>query len=276
LARTLLIEANQKELQVLGIGVGVAELVDLTGNVTSAQTLAWRDLPVQDSFSRLAPAVVESDVRAAGLAEAIFGAGQTFKHFVYVTVGTGISYCLVQEGKPYAGAHGNALVLASGPLTMNCTECGARVKVVLEEIASGPALAARYSQALNLANREAKANPGLQRPGQPVRGEEVLAEANTGHPLATHVVKTAGEALGVGAGWLVNVLDPEAVIVGGGLGLAGGLYWDSFVASTREHIWAEAARDLPILPAALGVEAGLIGAAATVIERRVNEESKRP
>jgi glucokinase len=206
----------------------------------------------------------------------MFGAGQTFKHFVYLTVGTGISYCLVQEGKPYAGAHGNALVLASGPLTMNCTECGARVKVVLEEIASGPALVARYSQALNLANREAKANPGLQRPGQPVRGEEVLAEANTGHPLATHVVKTAGEALGVGAGWLVNVLDPEAVIVGGGLGLAGGLYWDSFVASTREHIWAEAARDLPILPAALGVEAGLIGAAATVIERRVNEESKRP
>jgi glucokinase len=157
---------------------------------------------------------------------------------------------------------------------MNCTECGARVKVVLEEIASGPALVARYNQALNLANREAKANPGLQRPGQSVRGEEVLAEANTGHPLATQVVKTAGEALGVGAGWLVNVLDPESVIVGGGLGLAGGLYWDSFVASTREHIWAEAARDLPILPAALGVEAGLIGAAATVIRRRGNPKSK--
>jgi glucokinase len=60
------------------------------------------------------------------------------------------------------------------------------------------------------------------------------------------------------------VLDPEAIIVGGGLGLAGGLYWERFVASTREHIYADNARDLPILRAALGTDAGLIGAAASV------------
>jgi glucokinase len=61
------------------------------------------------------------------------------------------------------------------------------------------------------------------------------------------------------------VLDPEAVVVGGGLGLAGGLYWESFERSAREHIWADATRGLPIVPAQLGADAGLIGAAASVL-----------
>lgn len=260
LAQALLAEAKHMALELVGIGLGVAELVDPAGNITSAQTIPWANLPVQLTFSRLAPSVVESDVRTAALAEAMWGAGQPFKHFVYVTVGTGISCCLMQEGRPYAGARGNALVLASGALTISCTECGAKVKWVLEEIAAGPALVTRYHKARALAQAS---SVDLVK-----RGEEVLAAVNAGDPLAIEVVKTAGEALGVGVAWLVNVLDPEAVIVGGGLGLAGGLYWHSFVAATREHIWAERARDLPILAAALGVEAGLIGAAATAWRRQ--------
>jgi glucokinase len=59
----------------------------------------------------------------------------------------------------------------------------------------------------------------------------------------------------------VNVLDPEAVIVGGGLGSAGGRYWDSMLGAIREHIWADASRDLPVLAATLGPDAGMIGAA---------------
>jgi glucokinase len=69
-------------------------------------------------------------------------------------------------------------------------------------------------------------------------------------------------ALGSSIGWLVNVLDPEAVIVGGGLGTAGGQYWDMMVDSVREHVWSAASRDLPVLMAALGPDAGLIGAAS--------------
>src|SRR5438105_11976777 len=116
-------EAAARGLEIRGIGVGVAELVDLDGHVTSAQTIAWQGLPVQEEFARLAPSVVESDVRAAALAEALFGAGRPFKTCAYVTVGTGISYSLVQEGHPYAGARGNALVLASAPLSTTCTAC---------------------------------------------------------------------------------------------------------------------------------------------------------
>ncbi len=249
LAERLMAEAEAGGLSVRGIGVGVAELVDREGNVTSSQTIAWRDMPIRASFNRLAPAVVESDVRAAALAEAIWGAGRAFRHFAYVTVGTGISYSLVLDGRPYAGARGNALVLASGALTYTCPQCGVTSHIVPEEIASGPGLVAHYAQ---------------KRPGQATKGEDVIAAAAAGDPIAVEIVRMAGHVLGNCVGWLVNVLDPEAVVVGGGLGLAGGLYWDSFVAAARQHIWADTSRDLPILPAELGVEAGLIGAAAAV------------
>jgi glucokinase len=241
LAEALREDARRLSVDIRGIGVAVPELVDLAGTITSGHAIAWRGAPVQERFQRLGPGVVESDVRAHALAEARYGAGRPFQLFAFVTVGTGISCCLVQDGKPYAGARGNALILASSPLTTTCTACGATLRPVLEEFASGPALAARWGAA---------------------RSEDVLAAAAVGDRAATEVVESAGAALGVSVGWLVNVLDPEVIIVGGGLGLAGGRYWDSFVTSTREHIWADTSRDLPILMAALGPEAGLIGAAA--------------
>jgi glucokinase len=263
LAQCLLETARTSQLTVMGIGVGVPELVDLDGNVTSTNSIAWTDLPVQAAFARLAPAVVESDVRALALAEALYGAGQPFRIFTYVTIGTGISYSLVQDRRPYTGARCNALTLASSPPTMTCNHCGVELAPVLEEIASGPGLVSRYNEAL----RDA---PG-ERLDQVSRGEEVMAAVEAGDGLAIDVVKSSAGLLGVSVGWLVNVLDPEAVIVGGGLGMAGGLYWDHFVASSRAHIWSETNKDLPILPAGLGVDAGFIGAAATILRRQADE-----
>jgi glucokinase len=226
--------------------LGVAELVDLAGNVTTRHTIGWAGLPVQATLARLAPARVDADVRAAARAEAVFGAGRDYPNCLYLTIGTGISCCLVQGGVPFAGARGNALVLTTGPWTTACPKCGEVSEIVVEEIASGPALARRYNALA---------------PAKAQRAEEVLAAQAGGDPAAEQVVAAAGEALGNSLALAVNLLDPAAVIVGGGLGLAGGLYWERLVASTRRHIWAEATRQLPIIPAALGPDAGLIGAA---------------
>jgi glucokinase len=252
LASSLLEEARATGWNVVAIGIGVAELVDLSGNVTSAQTIPWRGLRVQERFSTLAPAVVEADSRAAACCEARFGAGHRYRIFLYVTVGTGIGASLVLEGVPYPGARGSSGTLASSPLTARCTECGAVLRPVLEQIASGPALVTRYNQLAN---------------ARVVKAEEVVAAAAAGDSLAIQVIETASEALGATVGLMVNMLDPEAIVVGGGLGTAGGLFWENFVVSTRQHIWSDTHRDLPIVTAAYGSDAGFVGAAAMALQR---------
>src|SRR5262249_30511819 len=183
-----------------GVGIGVPELVDPQGRITSAQTIDWRGVPLSARLARIGPVRVEADVRAAALAEARFGAGRPYRLFAYVSVGTGISSTLVQDGRPYTGAQGNALVLASGPVTTIGPHCEASISTVLEEIASGPALVRRYNQ---------------RRAGRAAHGEDVLDAARHGDRDAVHIVQQAGEALGSSVGFLVNVLDPEAVVVGG-------------------------------------------------------------
>ena len=252
LATALQTEASALGVSVFGIGIGVAELVDRQGRITSAHTIPWRGVAVGQQLAQIAPTVIESDVRAHALAEARYGAGRTLGQFVFVTVGTGISSCLVLDGRPHAGAHGNALVLASSPLTTTCSVCNSTMQPILEDYASGPALVVRYNQLAHTYLR---------------RAEAVLAAVDAGDQLAEQIVRSAGAALGVSIGWLVNVLDPEGVIIGGGLGLAGGLYWDSMVDTARAHIWADTSRDLPIIHAALGADAGVIGAACYALDR---------
>jgi glucokinase len=236
---------------IAAVGIGVPELVDPRGRIASAQTLDWHDLPVVERLGQIAPATVEADVRAAALAEARLGAGRPFADFAYISIGTGVSSTLVIAGRPYAGARGGALVLATGPLTAPCPRCGELISFVLEDYASGRALAARFAAAR----------------GEPVAGAEgVLAAAAAGDATARAIVQSAAETLGGAIGWLVNVADPAAVVVGGGLGSAAGLYWDRLIDAVRRHIWSDAARSLPLLQAQLGSDAGWIGAALAAVE----------
>jgi glucokinase len=181
-------------------------------------TVDWLGLDLAAAFGG-ARVTVESDVRAAALAEARFGAGAGFASFVYLVVGTGISHCLVVDGRPYPGARGNAIVVGAPPV---------------ERVGAGPALARRA---------------GVE------RAEEALAD-----PCHAAVVESAAEELGAALAALVNALDPEAVVVGGGLGLES-RYRALFVASARAAIDHEATLELPIVPAALGARSGIVGAA---------------
>ena len=250
--------ARESEIEVAGIGAGVAELVDCDGNVTSSCTIKWSGVPVREKLSEVMPAEVESDVRTAALAEAIFGAGRGHNLFAYITVGTGISYCLMQEGRPFKGANGNAITLSSSPLSTVCTHCEAKLRPVLEEFASGPAIAKRFAQV---------------RKSSISAAEEVFRAASDGDRDATEILISAGQALGVSAAFLVNVLDPELMVVGGGVGMAGGLYWDAFLQSCREHIFADNSRNLPIVTAKLGTDAGLVGAGAIVFTQKHRTEA---
>src|SRR5262249_37168214 len=125
--------------------------------------------------------------RAAARAESLFGAGVGMGIFLYVTVGTGISSCLVMDGRPFTGCRGAAGTMASGPWTVECDQCGAVARYTLEQIASGPALVARY-------NREVK--------GSLIRAEQVITAAGHSDPDALRIIQSAAQLLGMGVGWL--------------------------------------------------------------------------
>ncbi|MGH2618116.1 MAG: ROK family protein [Thermomicrobiales bacterium] len=241
-ARKLLREDRWPSL----LGVGLPELIDQEGRIRSSHLLEWSATDPAQQLRAVAPPFFESDVRAAALAESHFGAGRSFRLFIYVSIGTGISSAVVLDGTPLAGAHGGALVLSSGPVSVPCEACGGWSAFVLEDYASGPALARRYATATGRAVANAEA---------------VITAAEGGDAIALDIVDSAAKALGSAIGWLVNVVDPEAVVIGGGLGLASGRFQERLHAALRDHVWNPAARDLPLIPAALGANAGIIGAA---------------
>lgn len=229
----------------LNVGIAVPELVSLKGQIQSAYQFDWHELDVRSAFAGR-EVTIASDVRAAARAEARFGAGAGASSMLYVSVGTGISSTFVLNGAPWPGARGHALVLSSGDLATIDSGTGSVVRSVLEEWAAGPALVHRYQQASG-------------RTG--VTTMEVLEFASHGDPVAAPMVEQAAEALGSAIGQAVNILDPEMVVIGGGLGLAGGAWWQRIVSSARRSIWSEQTRDLPIVTAQLGPDAGMVGAA---------------
>jgi glucokinase len=230
------------------VGIGVAELVNPQGEILSDATIRWKGLQVQQLVrdQLQLPTTIDADVRAAARAEAFLGAGRQRASFLYVTVGTGISASMVWNGKPLLAARGLTGTFASSRGLIP-SDAGTLVGgPPLEQFAAGPALAARYAE---------------QRPGFVGRAEDVCTRAEAGDEVACDILMSSGRALGAAIGQLVNVLDPEAVIVGGGLGLASGRYWDAMERSLRTYVWSDYHRDIALLKAELGPDAGWIGAA---------------
>jgi glucokinase len=223
------------------VGISVPELVDLDGLVVTEVVVPGLAGDLK-RWAEIGIVHVESDVRAAAHAEARAGAGTGFPSFAYMSIGTGISSAFVRDGAAWPGAHGAAILLGSGPFGPKLRPDGRPYP--LEDLASGPAMVAAYRE---LGGRAASAREVLDRYDD--------------DPIAARVVEDAASSAGQGVALLVNVLDPHAMIIGGGLGCVEGPYWRILETSARDHIWAEAARHVPLLRSGLGPDAAAIGAA---------------
>jgi glucokinase len=246
--------AQSSSRTISAIGIGLCEIVRRDGTVGSNATFHWSESEIRKRLSSIAPVVLEADVRAAARAEALFGAGRGVDCFLYVSVGTGISCSLVIGGEPFSGAYGATGTMASGPLP---SLDSSTPPVSLEEIASGPALQRRFNA----------------RGGQAQDAREVLAAAEQGNRDAFEIVQVGASMLGGTIGWLINVLDPRAVILGGGLGLCEGMYRQILTDAVRRHTWWQGHREVPISSAQTGPLAGLIGAGLVAMEAAIKERS---
>lgn len=241
LARGLKEEAGHLGLPVQTLGLGVAELVDRKGRVFSDHRIRWKGLDLAQAFADVLPTVVSADVRAAALAEARFGTARGLTDFYFVTIGTGVAGVLVIGGVPYAGSRGAALVIANSRQRHRCPDCGQVHRFMVEDVASGPGLAAAYGVAT---------------------AEQVLQAARHGDARALSVIDNATAALGQVLATLADSLDPQVMVIGGGLGCAPGPYFDALARAVRSGLWDGVENPLTLTQAAMGPDAGLIGAAA--------------
>lgn len=249
---------------VAGIGVGIAGLVDRAGRLRAGAHLPGMvDLPLADELATRTglPVHVDNDATCATWAEICRGAARGARDAVLVTLGTGIGGGVVAGGtlqrgaNGFAGEPGHMVVDPNGPLC----PCGKRG--CWERYASGSGLgrmgreaaeAGRSQRLVELAGGDAEA----------VRGEHVTLAASEGDAGALEVLRDFGWWAGLGIANLVDLLDPEIVVVGGGLVAAGSVLLDP-VRSAFEHLVlaADHRPRVPVVAAGLGEEAGAIGAA---------------
>jgi glucokinase len=235
--------------EVIAVGVGVAGLVSRDGDmVRSASYLPLRDEPVRDEVAAALglPVVVDNDANAGGWAESRFGAAAGHADAVFVAVGTGIGGAIVIGDALRRGAHGIAGEIGHLIVERDGRPCPCGSRGCWEQYASG--------RALMRAARDAGFDIA--------HGSEITVAARAGDQRAIDVFDELGTWLGIGIASLVAVLDPEVVVVGGGLSRADGLLLTPARAAFVDYLTGGENRPAPKLVAAgLGPDAGLIGAA---------------
>ena len=247
----------------VAVGVGAAGMVDREGVMRFAPNMAWRELPLRRRVADGVglPVVVDNDANVAAWGEFRFGAGRRATDMLLVTVGTGIGGGIVAGGALFRGAHGFAAEIGHIIVEPGGPRCGCGNLGCWEQVASGRAIDRLGRQA---AAEHAGSALAALAGGDPskVTGSIVTRAAQDGDPVAVRVLEEVGVRLGQGIAGLVNVLDPDVVVVGGGAIVAGDLLLEPARAAFRGAVEAPDHRpDVPILAAELGNDAGAVGAA---------------
>jgi glucokinase len=257
LGRRAVAESGVDWAQLVGVGIGAGGPLDTRlGILTAPPHLpGWLDVPLtaraEEAFGL--PVSLENDATAAAAGEHRYGAGAGTSHMVYLTISTGVGGGVVIDGRLYRGASGNGGELGHVTIDCNgrlCRGCGR--KGCLEAYVSGTSIAERAREA------------GM---GELTAGE-VAAAARAGDRVAKEVWDATTDALACGLTSIVNLFEPQLVVLGGGVVSGTG---EQLLAPVRERVLAEAmlpaAGAARIVEAALGTQVGVVGAAAIAWER---------
>lgn len=228
------------EYDVLGIGVGCTGPLDLR----KGMLLEVENLPTLNHYPLLQvleealqlKVKMENDANALILAEALWGAGKDADTVLGFTLGTGIGCALINHGKVWQGKNDCAGEIWTSPYREG----------ILEDYVSGNAVTRLYKQYT----------------GKHLSGTEIAALAISGEETAKQVWDEFAQALAYALAWTVNMLDPQTVVIGGSVIKSASLFWEQADASFRRYVCRSVADSVSLKPAALGDDAGFIGAAA--------------
>lgn len=265
--RDLMKETNTDAKEIEGIGFDFPGQVDYkTGVVKLAPNIpGWVNVPIaqmiEEEFN--IPTRIDNDVRCAALGELKFGAGKGCENFVCITVGTGIGSGLVINGQLVRGAANAAGEIGHIKLQMNGGPiCGCGDTGCLEAFASGPSIVAMAQEYLK-GGKSTKFREMAGADGE-ITPYIVAKAAEAGDPVAKRIFEIVGSYIGMGLVSVINLLNPEKVIIGGGVAAAGDLLLDPIRKTIKERAMVVAGNSVEIVPAELGNSAGVIGASMLV------------
>lgn len=245
-------QLRRRHPSVTRIGVGSAGQIDhATGRVIYANENlpGWTGMEIARRLQAATglPVRVDNDVNAFAVGEADRGAGRGRRVVLVVAVGTGVGGALVLDGALFRGATGVAGEIGHIAMTRRGLRCACGNRGCLETYAAGPRIAAAYARVAGHADA-----PDLP---------EVVARARAGDVAARAAFRHAGTHLGRAIAGLINTINPDAVVVGGGVAEAGAVLWEPLRRVVDRQTLGPARAAVAVVPAALGLEAGLVGAA---------------
>lgn len=261
-------QAGLHARQLRGLGIASPGAIDTVRGIVSGapQLPGWRDVPLVEIMGRRLgiPVWLENDATAAALGEHRFGAGRGTRHMIYLTISTGVGGGLIIEGRLYRGASGAAGELGHiilDPDGPPCDWCG---RGCLESFSSGTAIARRGQEALAAGRAPALAE--LSAAEGPVTAEMMARAARRGDEPCRQAFADAGRYLGIALANFVNIFNPDALVIGGGVAKAS----DLFMPFARRQMQALAIREslrcARLEIAALGERSGLLGMIARIRE----------
>jgi glucokinase len=252
-------------VEVTAVGVAAAGFIDNErSTIYYAPNLSWRNEPFKAKLaSRLGlPVFIENDANAAGWAEYRFGAGRGVKHMIMLTIGTGVGGAIIVDGRMIRGGFGIAAELGHINVVPDGVLCGCGQRGCLEPYGSGTALLKAAKQFVASGAPEARRLAELQAEAGTLTGVQVYQAIQERDSGALALLKDLGEVLGRAVASMVAVLDPELVVIGGGVSAAGDLLLEPIRRAYLEHLPARGFRpELRIEAATLVNDAGVVGAA---------------
>lgn len=258
LVASLLKSSGFAKSRLLGVGLGLAGIVDAEkGVLRQSPYLGWRDMPLRQLLRARVrvPVYVDNDVNTLTLAEKWYGAGQGLEHFLTVTVGRGVGLGIVVNGQFYRGASGGAGEFGHMVMDPEGPVCACGKRGCLEAFVGDPGL-------LYMAAQAARRGDLVEAPASVL---ELVALAESGNLTARAILARAGEILGRGLANLINVFDPQRIIVGGEGVRLGEWLFGPMRAAITQHVMPGLAQDAEIRIEPWGDDAWARGAASLVL-----------
>lgn len=273
LIQTALHIGEKHELRPLGIGLGVPGLVDIRqGTLVFAPNLHWRNVPFREMWKTRfgLPICVENEANAAALGEYYFGNARNVQNLIYLSAGVGLGGGILIKGLLFRGSGGYAGEIGHMTIELDGEPCGCGKRGCWETLVGPRAIARRVKRALEH-SQQSLIHTLTGGDPERINVEIVTQAAQASDPIAQTALREVGVYLGIGIANLVNVFNPEMVVLGGALSLASPFLLPIIEETVKEHTLPQPREGLKIVASAHGAEACVMGAVALVLDEILRE-----